>query len=410
MRKWILAVASSCRRRPAGSPAPSGWTALPGRPTPSSRSTPRSSIPPRSQFRRRVRDLAERRPERRPHRQGRRWLLRHGLHRPGRHLEADRHAKAGDIAYTCERPPVQEGRRPREVAALAWAARAPSVIMGPMGRSRMRKGMWSAAAFVALVAGAVVSRGPSLQAADTRVDVGLEQTSQLTFSRRRSRCRSAPRSSGSTRPTSSTTSRRRTARSTPRAPGQGQKYEFTFTKAGDLQVLLHAAQERRDEGRRERDAGAGTPTTAATTATTAGGHGHHRRCPGHRRPPRPRRRPGRRRRRRRGRAGRPRPRSPRQPPRRAPRSGRRRRPPRTTAAHPAAARRRRRAITAARSDQDGKEEEQPIGIAFASLSTVLLARSRESSSSLEVLTGAPGLRGLHFFLFPTSFVGFSRCV
>ena len=181
----------SCRRRRPGTGAV--WMDSPSRrpTTHASRSTPRSSIPPEITVAGRwLRHLAERRPERRPHRQGRRRLLRHRATstRVAR-SEPVAMSTAGDFAVHLRAPPLQEGHRPREVAAPGLGRPvAPSVIMGHRPEPTAREKLDAK--------GNVVGRGlrrarrgrsrphagcPSLQAADNRVGRWARTTTPLKF-------------------------------------------------------------------------------------------------------------------------------------------------------------------------------------------------------------------------------------
>jgi plastocyanin len=131
----------------------------------------------------------------------------------------------------------------------------------------MRKGIWSAAAFVVLLSGATLLSGPTVQAADNRVamkdqlkydppDITVPVNSAVVFYNAGSIQHDAKAEDGSF--------------DTPLLDPGGEK-SVTFTKPGDIKFYCSV------EGHKSAGmtgvvhvtAGGSTPTTAATTTTTA---------------------------------------------------------------------------------------------------------------------------------------------
>jgi plastocyanin len=135
----------------------------------------------------------------------------------------------------------------------------------------MRKGMWSAAAVVMLVAGAVVVfAAPSLRAADNRVTLGSSDEplkflpAELTVpvGTRVEWVNDSDLQHDVTAEDGSFDSKGLLSK--------GQKYEFTFAKAGEFKYFCTPHKDAGMKGVVKVTA-AGTPTTVATTPTTQGG-------------------------------------------------------------------------------------------------------------------------------------------
>ena len=134
----------------------------------------------------------------------------------------------------------------------------------------MRKRMWSAAAFVTLVVGAIAGFGaPSLRA-DNRVAMGSNDE-PLKFLPAEVSVPVGTRVEWfNDTDIQHDVSAEDGSFDSKGLLGKGQKYEFTFTKAGEFKYFCTP---HKDAGMRGvvKVTGAGTPTTAATTPTTQAG-------------------------------------------------------------------------------------------------------------------------------------------
>jgi plastocyanin len=135
----------------------------------------------------------------------------------------------------------------------------------------MRKGMWSAAALVMLVAGAVVVfAAPSLRAADNRVAMGssddplkfLPREITVPVGTRVEWVNDTDLPHDVTAEDGSFDSKGTLSK--------GQKYEFTFAKTGEFKYFCNPHKDAGMNGVVKVTA-AGTPTTVTTTPTTQGG-------------------------------------------------------------------------------------------------------------------------------------------